>query len=310
MNELRDDRRRSRIIALIPAYNEERTIAKIILKTKKYVDKVIVCDDGSTDMTGEIAEALGAEVIRHEKNMGKGVALRSLFTRARELDPDIVVVLDADGQHNPEDIPKLINALRERNADIVIGSRYVKGSQLEAPLYRKLGLSILNFLGRRLIKSPIKDIQSGFRALTIKALKSLEEVESRGFGIESEQIALAVSKGLKIVEIPIIIKYRGLDKTSKKMPLLHGGEVIVTILKLVVEERPLLYLGVPGILLLITGIALSTYLLWLFNMNRYFSIPIAIITLGAVFTGLMLIVSALTLYGLNKVARKILLSLK
>ena len=298
------------IVALIPAYNEERTIAKIVLKTKKYVDKVIVCDDGSTDMTGEIARALGAEVIRHERNMGKGAALKSLFTRARELDPDIVVVLDADGQHDPEDIPKLINALREKNADIVIGSRYVKGSQLEAPLYRKIGLSILNFLGRRLLKSPIKDMQSGFRAFTIKALKSLEEVESRGFGIESEQVALAVSKGLKIVEIPIVIRYRGLDKTSKKMPLLHGGEVIVTILKLVVEERPLLYLGVPGILLIIAGIALSTYLLWLFNMNRYFSIPIAIITLGAVFSGLMLVVSALTLYSLNKVARKIMLSLK
>ena len=298
------------IVALIPAYNEERTIAKIVLKTKKYVDKVIVCDDGSTDMTGEIARALGAEVIRHERNMGKGAALKSLFARARELDPDIVVVLDADGQHDPEDIPKLVNALRERNADIVIGSRYVKGSQLEAPLYRKIGLSILNFLGRRLLKSPIKDMQSGFRAFTIKALKSLEEVESRGFGIESEQVALAVSKGLKIVEIPIVIRYRGLDKTSKKMPLLHGGEVIVTILKLVVEERPLLYLGVPGILLMITGIALSTYLLWLFNINRYFSIPIAIITLGAVFSGLMLIVSALTLYSLNKVARKIMLSLK
>jgi glycosyltransferase involved in cell wall biosynthesis len=87
------------IIACIPAYNEEKTIAKVIIKTQKYVDKVIVCDDGSKDMTSEIAERLGAIVIKHERNMGKGEALRNLFKKAIELNADIVITLDGDGQH-------------------------------------------------------------------------------------------------------------------------------------------------------------------------------------------------------------------
>ncbi|MEM4234770.1 MAG: glycosyltransferase family 2 protein, partial [Candidatus Methanomethylicaceae archaeon] len=111
------------VIACIPAYNEERNIASVLLKTMKYVDKVIVCDDGSLDMTGEIAERLGAEVIRHERNMGYGAALRSLFKRSAELDPDVMVTIDADSQHNPEDIKRLTDPVLKGEADIVIGSR-------------------------------------------------------------------------------------------------------------------------------------------------------------------------------------------
>ena len=163
------------IVALIPAYNEESSIAGVVLRAQRQVDKVIVCDDGSRDLTGEIAERLGAEVIRHEKNLGKGVALRDLLRRAREFNPDIVVVLDADGQHDPEEIPRLVEPLKKGMADMVIGSRYVGGAVLEAPLYRRIGLKIINFLNRRLIKSTIKDTQSGFRAFTVKALEALEE---------------------------------------------------------------------------------------------------------------------------------------
>ncbi|MEM2613688.1 MAG: glycosyltransferase family 2 protein, partial [Nitrososphaerota archaeon] len=113
-----------KVIACIPAYNEEKTIAKVILKTKKYVDKVIVCDDGSIDMTAEIAEALGAEVIRHERNMGYGAAISSLFKKAVEEGADIMVTLDGDGQHDPDEIPKLIKPIVEDEADVVIGSRF------------------------------------------------------------------------------------------------------------------------------------------------------------------------------------------
>ncbi|RLE64057.1 MAG: hypothetical protein DRJ47_08620 [Thermoprotei archaeon] len=293
------------IVALIPAYNEENSIAGVVLRVQRQVDKVIVCDDGSRDLTGEIAERLGAEVIRHEKNLGKGVALRNLLRKAREFNPDIVVVLDADGQHDPEEIPRLVEPLKKGMADMVIGSRYVGGAVLEAPLYRRIGLKIINFLNRRLIKSTIKDTQSGFRAFTVKALEALEEAESRGFGIESEQIQLAIKKGLRIIEVPVTIRYKGLKETSKKPPILHGGEIIATILRLIVEERPLLYLGMPGSILIAASIALGTYLLWLFNTTRYFSIPIAIITLGATFIGITLLVAALTLYALKRTTDKI-----
>ena len=93
------------VVVGIPAFNEEKTIAKGVLQVRKYVDWVVVCDDGSTDMTAEIAERLGADVVRHEKNLGYGVTLKSLFRRAQELGADLMVTLDGDGQHNPAEIP-------------------------------------------------------------------------------------------------------------------------------------------------------------------------------------------------------------
>jgi glycosyltransferase involved in cell wall biosynthesis len=294
-----------KVVACIPAYNEERTIAKVVLKTMKYVDKVIVCDDGSTDLTGEIARRLGAEVIRHERNMGKGVALRDLFIRAMELNPDLVVVLDADDQHDADEIPKLIEPLKNGEADVAIGSRFVEGAKTDVPFYRRMGLKLINFLGRRLLKANVKDTQTGFRAFNAKSLAILADVDSKGFGIESEQIALALKKGLKIVEVPVTIRYKGLPKTSKKPPLLHGGEIIVTILRLVVEDRPLLCLGIPGAILMLTAIALGAYVLLLFNATRYFSIPMAMMTLGASLSGITLMVAALTLYGLNRAMRRV-----
>jgi glycosyltransferase involved in cell wall biosynthesis len=292
-------------IACIPAYNEEKTIARVIIEAQKYVDKVIVCDDGSKDLTGEIAERLGADVIRHEKNMGKGAALRDLLTLAKKYNPSIIVTIDADGQHNPNDIPVLLEPIEKGEADFVIGSRFIEGAKTDAPLYRRFGLKIINFFNKATTKSNVKDTQSGFRALTIKALNELCSTESEGFGVESEQLTLAIKRGLRIKEVPITIKYKGLPKTSKKFSISHGGEIIATILKLVVEERPLLYLGLPGIILVLLAITLGTYLLLLFNATRYFSLPIAIIALGASLAGITLMIAALTLYALNRIVKRI-----
>lgn len=159
--------------------------------------------------------------------------------------------------------------------------------------------------GKRLVKSAVKDTQSGFRAFTLKTLEELQDAESKGFGIESEQLALATKKGLKIVEVPMTIKYKGLSKTSKRLPLLHGGEIITTILRLIVEESPLLYLVVPGLALMIVATALGAYLFLLFNATRYFGIPIAILSVGAGLTGIILIIAALMLYGVNRIAKRI-----
>ncbi len=299
------DRDKPHIIACIPAFNEERTIAGIIIKAQKYVDKVLVCDDGSQDLTGEIAARLGAEVIRHERNMGKGAAIKSLFKRSIELNPDIVVFLDADGQHDPDEIPRLVEPIERGEADVVIGSRYVKGARTDAPLYRKIGLLIIKLLSNKILGTKIADTQSGFRAFSPRALRELTEIESEGFGVESEQVVLAEKRGLKLVEIPITVRYGKLQRTSKRNPLLHGGEIIATILRLIVEERPLLCLGLPGSVFLLMGIALGTYLLLLFNSTRYFSIPIALITLGLSLLGIILIITALVLYSLNRLVIKI-----
>ena len=161
--------RKPRIIACIPAYNEEKTIAKIILQARKYVERVIVCDDGSTDMTAEIAEAVGAEVIKHKINKGYGAAIKDLLVKADILSPDVVVTMDADGQHDPSYIPQLIKPILEKKADIVIGSRFLQRTQI--PIYRKVGIKVITALYNLATKHGITDAQSGFRAYSRNALQ-------------------------------------------------------------------------------------------------------------------------------------------
>lgn len=113
------------ILVCIPARDEEKTIATVIVKSKRHADKIVVCDDGSEDMTGEVAKALGAEVIRVSSSGGYGAALALLFERANQIAPDVMVTLDADGQHNPDDIPTLTKPILDQQADVVIGSRFL-----------------------------------------------------------------------------------------------------------------------------------------------------------------------------------------
>ena len=287
------------IIACIPAYNEERTIAKVILQTKKYVDKIIVCDDGSSDMTGKIAEALGAIVVRHEKNMGKGIALKTLLLEVQKYNPDIVVTLDADGQHDPELIPKLIQPILDGKADMVIASRFVRKMGENIPRYRRMGLRVIN----KIQPYNIKDTQSGYRAYSVKAIPILMETKSKGYGVEIEQIKLALENNLKIVEIPAKIKYKGLPKTSKKNPLTHGAEIIVTIIRLTLEKRPLTYLGIPAAILYIISFYSGTQLINLYLRNRYFSIPFALISIITFITALILTTTAIQIYIILKIIK-------
>ena len=127
----------------IPAYNEEKNIAKIIVELKKVADQIIVCNDGSTDSTSIIAESLGATIIKHPKNLGYGSAIRSIFLKAREINAEILVTIDADGQHKIEDIKKVIKPVVDGQADISIGSRFLDRRHDSAPKYRKLGINII-----------------------------------------------------------------------------------------------------------------------------------------------------------------------
>ena len=127
----------------IPAYNEEKNIAGIISKLKKYTDSIIVCDDGSSDLTGDISEQLGAIVIKHSKNRGYGAAINSLFLKAKELESDVFLTLDADGQHRVEDIPIVTDPIIKNEVDLVIGSRFLDTKSEEMPNYRKVGIKII-----------------------------------------------------------------------------------------------------------------------------------------------------------------------
>jgi glycosyltransferase involved in cell wall biosynthesis len=218
------------MLAAIPALNEETAIGHVVLKAKRHVDTVIVIDDGSTDATSTIAQLAGAEVIRHDRNQGKGAALRHAFLRARELHADILVCLDGDGQHDADEIPRLLIPLNGGGADMVIGSRFL-AIHSDIPLYRRAGLKVLTALTNSVAATRVTDSQSGFRAFSKKAIDSLS-LEENGIGIESYMQRAASDAGLRIAEVPITCRY-DTGHASKTGPVRHGFSVVNTLLKIV-----------------------------------------------------------------------------
>ena len=271
------------IFACIPAFNEELSIGKIILQVQESADMVIVCDDGSVDYTSNIAEALGATVIKHETNEGKGSALRDMFEFALSYNPDIVVVLDADGQHDPSFIKQMIEPLINKEADMVIGSRFVKGGKTDAPIYRRIGLFLLN----RNLGGDVKDVQSGFRAFTRQALDVISKTKADDFGVELEQVSIASKSGLRVKEVPIEIRYKGIVKTSKRNPIVQGSQIIRTYIRLSLEDPPLVVIGIFSTMLFGVG-ALSGVLLIIDYINQYFNEFYAIVFLTCVSLGVLI----------------------
>ena len=286
------------IVACIPAYNEEDTIAKIILLTKKYVDKVIVCDDGSTDLTGEIAVGLSALLIKHTQRKGYGAAVRSLFNKAIKLGADLVVTLDGDGQHNPDELPMLIEPILQGNADMVIGSRFIDENANDVPRLRRIGIGAITRLTSIASGVKIHDAQSGFRAYSKKAIKLLELTED-GMGASTEILLKAYGKDLRIVELPITVRYEGLD-TSTHHPLTHGMSVVTSIIKLVVEEQPLTFLGIPGFICLLVGIFFGVWMLQAYATAHRIITNIALASIGFILIGTFTIFTAITLYAISR----------
>lgn len=192
-------KKKKRIIAIIPAYNESKTIEKIVKETKKYVDEVVVVDDGSSDSTGELAKMAGAKVIKHDKNLGLGKSLRNGFSFAISKNFDIIITLDADGQHSPSDIPKFIEAINE-GYDFVLGERNLE----KYPLVKKIGNIFLNFMTNLISGTTLKDTESGFRAYNRRALKKIMKyVKAVRYEIACEIIFAVGYYNLKYKNVPI-----------------------------------------------------------------------------------------------------------
>ncbi len=293
---------RPSIIAGIPAFNEEKYIAKVILKTKKYVDEIIVVNDGSKDMTAEIARALGATVINHPRNMGYGAALRTIFLEAKKRKPDVLVILDADDQHDPDEIPKLIDPIIKGEADIVIGSRFLGRTQ--QPLWRRIGVKIITWLTKETYKLPryISDAQSGYRAYSKKAIELILPEDS-DMGASVDILYQASKLKLKIIEVPITLRHH--KEASTQNPLIHASKVVLRIIETIIEKHPLLYVGIPGMILTVLGILAATYTVWIFNQTRYFSIPITLIAVAFTFIGVLLLTSAIILYAIARLKKLI-----
>src|SRR2546430_4357117 len=247
----------SKILVAIPAFNEGPTIGSVVLKARQFASEVVVVDDGSSDDTAETAAMAGAHVIRHARNLGKGVAIRSAWLYAREHEPEALVLLDGDHQHDPNDIPRLLEAILSGKADVVIGVRWGKTSGM--PIYRRMGKRALDYATAAAAKNGIlTDSQSGYRVFSRKALESLEPTED-GLSIESQLLLEAQERNLRIQEVRIDSRY-DLDGSTIS-PGKHGTSVLGRIIVLVSEKRPLFFFGVPGALFLLIGAILASIVL-------------------------------------------------
>jgi len=286
----------SMIIAAMPAHNEDERIAKVVLGAKKHVDKVVVVDDGSTDATVEIAEALGALVVRHEENRGYGAALRTCFETARELDADMMVILDSDGQHDPAYIPEFIKTLRTEGADVVIGSRFLTRNEIR-PKWRIVGMKVLN-LFTRLHGVETTDSQSGYRAYSRRAIEKIR-ITNPDMGASSEILIQAKNHNLKIVEIPITVRY-DIENTSSKNPWRHGFGVLGWLIRVTSEKRPLLFFGVAGAVFTIIGLIFGANVLRIANAGRGIAVGSALMSVLFIVIGVFSMFTGLILNAIRK----------
>lgn len=293
------------VVVAIPAFNEERTIAKVVLEAQKFADVVLVCDDGSTDMTAEIAKRLGADVISHKQNMGYGAAIKTLFITARELNADVLITLDGDGQHDPHEIPRLIKPVLDDEADIVLGSRFLESNKKKngVPRYRSLGIQLITRLTGAAANHDFKDAQCGFRVYGRKALNCLCLVEN-GMGSSVEVLMNAKTQKLRVTEVSAECRYAGLEKTSIHNALGHGVSVLTSIVRLVVEEHPLMFLGLPGGLSLLAGLAFGIWMLQIYAVTHQITTNIALAAIAFVLIGMFTLFTAITLYAISRQAQK------
>ena len=290
-----------KIIIGIPAFNEEKNIASIITKLMNITDSIIVCNDGSSDLTSEIAEKMGAVVINHEKNLGYGGAIRSIFLKAKELDGDILVTFDADGQHRIEDIGNVTTPIINQEAELVIGSRFLDDSEKEVPQYRKVGIKVITKITNASIKEKLTDSQSGFRAYSKKVVEELNPSEL-GMGISTEILIKASSKNFKIVEVPIKILYSG--DTSTHNPISHGSSVILSTIKYTSIEHPLKFYGIPSVIFFIVGLSFTYLSAQYYAEIGRLNTNLTIVAAGTILIAVVLLITSILLYSLVSVVRE------
>jgi glycosyltransferase involved in cell wall biosynthesis len=283
-----------RIVVLIPAYNEERCIGSVVLKARKFADVVLVVDDGSSDVTADVARDAGAEVIRHPENRGKGAALNTGFQEVRRFAADVVILMDADGQHLPEELPILAAPILDGEADIVVGTRYLEKTS-EVPVHRVYGHQVFNFITSQASGVSLSDSQNGFRAFSPHAA-SLISIKSNGFSVESEMQFIAHDHKLRVMELPITILYH---EKPKRPVMSHGWMVLNGILRMIGQYRPLLFFGMSGMFILFIGLAWGIWVVDIYSSSHELAVGYALISVLLVITGLLTLFTGLTLHSVR-----------
>jgi glycosyltransferase involved in cell wall biosynthesis len=224
-----------RIVVGIPAYNEERSIASVVAHSVQHASMVVVVDDGSSDSTSAKALEAGATVIRHQFNSGKGVAVSTLFNFAIQSQADVLVLLDGDGQHDPAEIPLLVQRCLADDADVVVGSRFHPGAKSPTPRVRRLGQMAFNRMTAIASGVCCTDSQSGFRAFNRRAFCAMQLTES-SFSVESEMQFEYRARGLRLSEVPISCSY---ELPPKRNVLSHGAMVLSRLTRMAIQRRAL-----------------------------------------------------------------------
>jgi glycosyltransferase involved in cell wall biosynthesis len=287
----------------IPAYNVSGKIGEIVSRARPYASEVIVCDDGSRDDTARKAQAAGATVIRHKVNKGYGSAIKTLFQTAKEKNADVMVTLDADGQHHPEQIPKIVEPILNEGFDIVIGSRFITThDKQKVPSYRSFGIKTLTLLTKVASYRNITDAQSGFRAYSKAALSQIELFED-GMAVSTEILLRASAQNLSIKEIPTTITY-DTEGTSTMNPLSHGATVLRSIILFMSIRHPLFFYGAPGLIMLVVCCFCFAQALAIFAETRFLSTNLVLVALGAAFIGIVLLSTYIILITVTALLRE------
>lgn len=289
-------------IAAMPAYNEANTIANVILGCRKYVDKVVVVDDGSCDNTAEVAESLGAYVVRHDRNKGYGAALKNCFETARNLGASFMVIIDSDGQHDPHEIPKLLGPLKN-GFDLVIGSRFINGNGKNIPTYRKFGIKVLDMVTSFAGGLKVTDSQSGFRAYNKKAIELINLSES-DMTAGSEILIQANNHQLKYTEVEIHCRY-DVENGSSQNPFIHGPKVLLRLLKDMEYKRPLYYFTAPGMLMSGIGFLIGLKFLYDFYYGGILSFGSAFLMMLLTIVGMFMVFTGIILHAMGRMASQI-----
>ncbi len=280
----------TRIIVAMPAYNEEKYIGSVVLAAKQFSSEVIVINDGSNDRTSEIATLAGATVVEHKKNNGYGSSIQAIIAEASKKKPDVLVIMDADGQHRAEEIPRLVRAVLDGN-DLVIGSRKLQKDK-NTPFYRKVGQKVLLYLTNFQSGKRLTDTESGFRAFSKRAVSELV-MDEGGMAVSAETVVRAADKGLKIKEVPISVIYTGDGSTLN--PISHGLQVAGSLVLMISATRLISLFWLGGVVLIALGLLALARVINFYYVDGVIavgtsmaSILLTIVGVQSIFTGILL----------------------
>jgi glycosyltransferase involved in cell wall biosynthesis len=292
-----------RVLCAIPCFNEELAVGSVVLQAKPHVADVLVVDDGSSDRTAEVARLAGAAVIVHERNTGKGKAVQNAFRYAQKNGYDALVLMDGDGQHDPREIPLLVKTLQMPGVDLALGFRF--GEKTEMPGWRRAGKRVLDYATAVGGGGAVTDSQCGFRAFGKKAIAVMaDKLGASGFGVESEQLVVAKDAGLRYENVTIHCRYEGIDGSTKG-PISHATGVLTNLVSLVTMRRPLIWIGLPSLLLIVFAVALTIFTLQEYNRTGTFSIGYALVTATVGLVGVLGVFMAFVLNLVSLIERRL-----